>query len=53
MPFDISWEKYFDDGIGYLAAAYFYKKLDTWVFEAPELFDFSDFPEMALNPGAF
>ena len=48
--FDISWEKYFEDGLSYVAAAAFYKKLDTWVFEAPDLFDFSDYPEMALNP---
>ena len=48
--FDISWEKYFDDGISYVAAAYFYKDLDTWVFEAPELFDFSEFPEMEQDP---
>ena len=48
--FDLSWEKYADDGISYVAAAYFYKKLKTWVFEAPELFDFSDFPEMSQDP---
>ena len=47
---DLSWEKYFADGVGYVSAAVFYKKLKTWNLEAPELFDFSDFPEMALNP---
>jgi iron complex outermembrane receptor protein len=48
--FDISWEKYFDDGLSYVAAAYFYKKLDSWVVEAPILYDFSEFPQMALEP---
>jgi len=48
--FDISWENYFSDGLSYVAAAYFYKKLDTWVVEAPELYDFSAFPEMAQGP---
>lgn len=48
--FDVSWEKYFGDGIGYVAAAYFYKKLDSWVVEAPELYDFSAFPEMSQDP---
>jgi iron complex outermembrane receptor protein len=42
---DISWEKYFGDGIGYVALAAFYKDLDTWVFEAPVLYDFSGFPQ--------
>jgi iron complex outermembrane receptor protein len=48
--FDLSWENYFEDGLSYVAAAYFYKKLDTWVYEAPALYDFSDFPEMSNDP---
>ena len=48
--FDLSWENYFDDGISYVAIAWFYKKLDSWVVEAPELYDFSAFPEMSQGP---
>jgi iron complex outermembrane receptor protein len=48
--FDLSWENYFSDSLSYVAIAYFYKKLDTWVVEAPEVFDFSGFPEMSQGP---
>jgi len=43
--FDLSWEKYFGDGVGYVALAYFYKNLDTWVLDAPVLYDFTGFPQ--------
>jgi iron complex outermembrane receptor protein len=48
--YDVSFENYFEDGLSYFAVAYFYKKLDTWVVEAPEVYDFSAFPEMAQGP---
>ena len=48
--FDLSFEKYLDDGIGYFAIAAFYKDLDTWVSDAPQLYDFSDFPTDGYDP---
>ncbi len=42
--FDVSFEKYLDDGIGYFAIAAFYKDLDSWVDESPIVFDFTGFP---------
>lgn len=42
--FDISFEKYFLDGLSYLAVAYFYKDLDSWVLTAPQVYDFTGFP---------
>ncbi len=43
-------EKYLDDGIGYVAVAAFYKDLETWVSDAPQLYDFSGFPTDGYNP---
>jgi iron complex outermembrane receptor protein len=40
--FDISYEKYFDKK-AYLAAAAFYKKLDTYIFTQTKDYDFSKF----------
>lgn len=40
--FDISYEKYFDKK-AYLAAAAFYKKLDTYIFTQTNTYDFSKF----------
>ena len=48
--FDLSFEKYLDDGIGYFAVAGFYKDLDTWVNDAPQLYDFSGFPTGGFDP---
>jgi iron complex outermembrane receptor protein len=39
---DLSYEKYFGNK-GYLSAAVFYKKLDTYIFRAPRAFDFAPF----------
>lgn len=39
--FDISYEWYFADRAGYMALAYFYKDLDSYVFNANEQVDFS------------
>ena len=38
---DLSYEWYFAERAGYLAVAYFYKDLDSYVFTTNELFDFS------------
>ncbi len=42
--FDLSFEKYFLDGLSYLAVAAFYKDLDSWVLTAPQVYDFTGFP---------
>jgi iron complex outermembrane receptor protein len=40
--FDLAYEKYFGKK-GYISAAAFYKKLDTYIFRAPRAFDFAPF----------
>ncbi len=39
---DLSYEKYFGKK-GYVSAAAFYKKLDTYIFRAPQVFDFAPY----------
>lgn len=39
---DLSYEKYFGKK-GYFSAAAFYKKLDTYIFRAPRVFDFAPY----------
>ncbi len=48
--FDISFEKYLEEGIGYLSLAAFYKDLDTWVDDSPALYDFTGFPTGGFDP---
>ncbi|MBT8039186.1 MAG: TonB-dependent receptor [Xanthomonadales bacterium] len=48
--FDLSYEKYLDDGIGYVAVAGFYKDLDSWVNDAPQVYDFTGFPTGGFDP---
>lgn len=43
---DLSYEKYFDKK-AYVSGAVFYKKLDTYIYRAPQTFDFGPF----LSPG--
>lgn len=40
--FDVSYEKYFGKK-GYISAAAFYKKLDTYIYRAPRAFDFGPY----------
>ncbi len=40
--FDLSYEKYFGKK-AYLAAAFFYKKLDTYIFTQTQVYDFSNY----------
>lgn len=40
--FDLSYEKYFGNK-GYISAAYFYKKLDSYILRVPRPFDFAPF----------
>ena len=39
---DLSYEKYFGNK-GYLSAAVFYKKLDTYIYRSPQAFDYAPF----------
>jgi iron complex outermembrane receptor protein len=48
--FDLSFEKYFDDGLGYVAIAAFYKDLDSWVNDAPAVYDFTGYPTGGFDP---
>jgi iron complex outermembrane receptor protein len=41
--YDLSYEKYFGDNKGYVSAAYFYKKLKTYIYNQTVPFDFTDF----------
>ena len=41
--FDVSLEKYFEGTKGYVAAAFFYKDLRTYIFTQSRDYDFSDF----------
>lgn len=40
--FDLSYEKYFSNK-GYVSAAVFYKKLDTYIIRAPRVFDYAPY----------
>jgi len=53
--FDLSFEKYFADGAGYVSLAYFYKDIDQFVIpNFPVLVDFTGFPvPPGQDPGTF
>lgn len=42
--YDLSYEKYFADGKGYVSAAYFYKDLKTYIYDQTIEYDFSQLP---------
>lgn len=42
--FDLSFENYFADGLGYWAVAAFYKDLVSYTYNQPQLFDFVGLP---------
>jgi TonB-dependent receptor len=51
--FDLSYEKYFtaaSGAKGYIAAAYFYKQLTTYIFTQSLPYDFSKFTALVTNP---
>jgi len=48
--FDVSFEKYLDDGIGYISVAAFYKDLESWIDNSPEVYDFTGFPTGGFDP---
>jgi iron complex outermembrane receptor protein len=41
--YDLSYEKYFGENKGYVSAAYFYKKLKTYIYNQTVPFDFTEF----------
>lgn len=48
--FDVSFEQYFDDGLGYYAVAVFYKDLRSYVVNQDILSDFSGYPTGGASP---
>jgi TonB-dependent receptor len=52
--FDLSYEKYLEDGKGYISIAAFYKDLKTYIYnQTDQTFDFSVFPTPTFPPGYF
>jgi iron complex outermembrane receptor protein len=51
--FDLSFEKYFQDGAGYLAVAYFYKDLKSWTYEDTIVADFTGIPTGDITPAMY
>ncbi len=49
--YDFSTEYYFEDGLSYVSAAYFYKELDSYIFNQASLYDFNGIPVTTVpNP---
>ncbi len=52
---DLSYERYFGEGEGYVSVAAFYKDLDTYIYDQTVLYDFSDLlaatPDDYFEPG--
>ena len=48
--FDLSFEKYFLNGAGYVSVAYFYKHLKSWTYEDTVVQDFTGYPTGGLDP---
>ena len=52
--FDLSYELYFQEGLGYFSAAWFYKDLKSYIYNQNALFDFTGLPySSAQPPGLF
>jgi iron complex outermembrane receptor protein len=51
--FDLSFEKYFLDGAGYLSVAVFYKNLKSWTFEDTIVQDFTGYPTGGIEPAMY
>ena len=51
--FDISFEKYFQDGAGYVAIAYFYKDLKSWTYQDTVVQDFTGYPTGGIEPAMY
>lgn len=48
--FDLSYEHYLEDDLGYFSVSAFYKDLRSYTYNQTTAFDFSDFPIGDLNP---
>ena len=51
--FDVSYERYFGEGEGYVSVAAFYKDLDTYIYDQTLLFDFTGLPPQGPEPLLF
>jgi len=51
--FDLSFEKYFQDGAGYVSVAYFYKDLKSWTYEDTIVQDFTGYPTGGIEPAMY
>lgn len=49
--FDVSYERYFGEGEGYVSIAGFYKDLDTYIYDQTVLYDYSNL--LAATPPGF
>ncbi|HBN89086.1 MAG TPA: TonB-dependent receptor, partial [Rheinheimera sp.] len=47
---DISYEYYFDDSLGYMSLAGFYKDLETYIYDQNTIQDFTGFPSGGITP---
>lgn len=50
---DLSFEKYFLDGAGYMAFAYFYKDLKSWTYQDTVVQDFTGYPTGGIEPAMY
>ncbi|MEO1320852.1 MAG: TonB-dependent receptor, partial [Pseudomonadota bacterium] len=51
--FDVSYERYFDDGLGYVSIAGFYKDLESYIFQQTIEKDYTGFPFNGPTPDTF
>lgn len=47
---DVSYEYYFDDSLGYMSLAGFYKDLETYIYDQNTIQDFTGFPSGGITP---
>jgi iron complex outermembrane receptor protein len=47
---DVSYEYYFDDSLGYMSLAAFYKDLETYIYDQATIQDFSEYPSGGITP---
>ncbi|MEN7343185.1 MAG: TonB-dependent receptor, partial [Pseudomonadota bacterium] len=50
---DLSYERYFDDGLGYVSIAGFYKDLESYVFDQQTVLNFEGLPFSGPTPAIF
>lgn len=47
---DVSYEYYFDDSLGYVSLAAFYKDLESYIYDQASIQDFTDYPSGGIDP---